>query len=483
NPLPKIQVTQLLKEVFATSVASSPKHDPLRYQLDRFDGVFYSVSPKGQIEAFDGKKKLWEQRPSKDITAGITVDQGVAVVGSRQGKLFALDAKTGQSLWQQQLSGSVLTPSLIHQNRVISISNDGTVYANDIATGQLIWTFDVPNPALSVRGYAAPVLLDDRTVAIATANAYVYAVDVITGIPSWQRRVAVSEGRGDIQRLIDVDGAPVVMDHYMVTVSYQGQVTVVDLNSQQVVWSEKASSLNSPAVDTANVYVANSDGRLVAYDLQNGQKLWENDQLLHRGLSNPVIINNLLVVGDYDGVLHLINPSNGEITGRAKTRGDVRTLRVEDNLLYVSTTKVMKPVIALIGRPNVGKSTLFNQITKSRDALVADFAGLTRDRKYGDATFQNKSFIVVDTGGIGESEQGIDSYMAEQSKTAIHEADIILFVVDARAGLLASDEQIARELRTLGKKVFLVANKVDGTHAEAAVTEFFKLGFGEPIHV
>ena len=143
----------------------------------------------------------------------------------------------------------------------------------------------------------------------------------------------------------------------------------------------------------------------------------------------------------------------------------------------------MKPVIALIGRPNVGKSTLFNQITKSRDALVADFAGLTRDRKYGDAVYQNKSFIVVDTGGIGENEGGIDTYMAEQSKTAIHEADIIIFVVDARAGLLASDEQIARELRTLGKKVYLVANKVDGVHAEAALVEFYKLGMGEPIQV
>ncbi len=143
----------------------------------------------------------------------------------------------------------------------------------------------------------------------------------------------------------------------------------------------------------------------------------------------------------------------------------------------------MKPVIALIGRPNVGKSTLFNQITKSRNALVADIPGLTRDRQYGDATFENKSFIVVDTGGIGESEQGIDAYMAEQSRTAIEEADIILFVVDARAGLLASDEQISRELRTLGKKVHLVANKVDGVHAEAAVSEFFKLGFGEPHHV
>ncbi|MFV5406677.1 ribosome biogenesis GTPase Der, partial [Acinetobacter sp. 228] len=117
------------------------------------------------------------------------------------------------------------------------------------------------------------------------------------------------------------------------------------------------------------------------------------------------------------------------------------------------------------------------------DALVADFAGLTRDRKYGDATYQNKSFIVVDTGGIGESEGGIDNYMAEQSKTAINEADIIIFVVDARAGLLASDEQIARELRTLGKKIYLVANKVDGVHAEAALVEFYKLGMGEPLQV
>lgn len=143
----------------------------------------------------------------------------------------------------------------------------------------------------------------------------------------------------------------------------------------------------------------------------------------------------------------------------------------------------MKPVLALIGRPNVGKSTLFNQITKSRNALVADIPGLTRDRQYGDATYENKSFIVVDTGGIGENEGGIDAYMAEQSKTAIEEADIILFIVDARAGLLASDEQIARDLRTLGKKVHLVANKVDGVHAEAAVSEFYKLGFGEPHHV
>ena len=139
----------------------------------------------------------------------------------------------------------------------------------------------------------------------------------------------------------------------------------------------------------------------------------------------------------------------------------------------------MKPVIALIGRPNVGKSTLFNQFTRTRNALVADMPGLTRDRQYGDAVHENKSFIVIDTGGLGESDEGIDSYMAEQARTAIQEADIVLFVVDARAGLLGSDEMIAGELRQLNKPFFLVVNKIDGLHEEAAVAEFYRLGLAE----
>ncbi len=145
----------------------------------------------------------------------------------------------------------------------------------------------------------------------------------------------------------------------------------------------------------------------------------------------------------------------------------------------------MKPVVALIGRPNVGKSTLFNQFTKSRQALVADLAGLTRDRQYGDAKFEDKAFIVIDTGGIGEADDGvgsIDDYMAEQSRTAIGEADIIVFVVDTRVGITGADETIAKLLHTLGKPVFLVANKIDGV-PETAITEFFALGFGEPYPV
>ena len=137
----------------------------------------------------------------------------------------------------------------------------------------------------------------------------------------------------------------------------------------------------------------------------------------------------------------------------------------------------MIPVIALVGRPNVGKSTLFNRITKTQDALVADFPGLTRDRQYGDASFEGKPFIVVDTGGIGVEDQAVDALMSQQSEVALIEADVVFFLVDGRAGLNAVDERIAAGLRKVSKPIILVINKVDGLDEEVVSSDFHSLGF------
>jgi len=139
----------------------------------------------------------------------------------------------------------------------------------------------------------------------------------------------------------------------------------------------------------------------------------------------------------------------------------------------------MIPVIALVGRPNVGKSTLFNRLTRSREALVADYPGLTRDRKYGEGNIDNRRFILIDTGGISGEEEGIDSMMAGQSLLAIQEADIVLFIVDSRAGLNPADYLIAKHLRVNNKKTYLVANKIDGMDPDIALAPFYELGLGE----
>ncbi len=143
----------------------------------------------------------------------------------------------------------------------------------------------------------------------------------------------------------------------------------------------------------------------------------------------------------------------------------------------------MTPVVALVGRPNVGKSTLFNRLTRTRDALVANLPGLTRDRRYGPASLEGRAILLVDTGGIAEQEAGVDVEAEAQSWRAVHEADLVLFLVDLRAGRTGADEALAQRLRALNKPVLLVANKMDGVAVDAAIGEFHRFGLGAPVAI
>ena len=143
----------------------------------------------------------------------------------------------------------------------------------------------------------------------------------------------------------------------------------------------------------------------------------------------------------------------------------------------------MLPVVALVGRPNVGKSTLFNQLTRSRDALVADYPGLTRDRRYGFADAGGRTLVVIDTGGLANDEGELASLAARQALAAMDEADAVVFVVDCREGLTAADDHIARRLRVRGKPVLVAVNKSEGLAPELAAAEFHALGLGFPVSI
>jgi len=140
----------------------------------------------------------------------------------------------------------------------------------------------------------------------------------------------------------------------------------------------------------------------------------------------------------------------------------------------------MLPVIALVGRANVGKSTLFNHLTRTRDALVADLPGLTRDRRYGYGRLGPAPYLVVDTGGLGGDDAGLDGLMARQTLLAVDESDVVFFMVDARAGITAADEQIAVLLRRRNADIRLVVNKAEGLETAIAAADFFGLGLGDP---
>ena len=141
----------------------------------------------------------------------------------------------------------------------------------------------------------------------------------------------------------------------------------------------------------------------------------------------------------------------------------------------------MKPVIALVGRPNVGKSTLFNRLTRSRDALVADLPGLTRDRHYGEGRVGERAYLVVDTGGFEPvAKDGILHEMARQTRQAVEESDVVVFIVDGRNGLAPQDKAIADYLRKTGRPIVLVVNKAEGMKYTAVASDFYELGLGDP---
>ena len=143
----------------------------------------------------------------------------------------------------------------------------------------------------------------------------------------------------------------------------------------------------------------------------------------------------------------------------------------------------MKPVIALVGRPNVGKSTLFNRLTKTRDALVADMPGVTRDRQYGDGKVGDRPYIVIDTGGLSGEDAGIETLMQSQVYQAMKEANIILFLVDGRGGITGHDQTIAQHLRQLGKEIIVLVNKTEGMNEDLVEADFYTLGLGQPYAV
>lgn len=340
NPLPKLVQANTLAPVFSLSVSSTDQEDPLRLRLDADQDKVFALDPKGTVIAYQGKQRLWEKRVSKQgLSSGVEAAEGIVIVGNQKGQVFALDQATGEQKWQAQTTGALISAALIQSGRAIMVSNDGTVYAFDVQTGQQAWTYKLPNVQFSLRGQAAPISIDPRTVAVGTSNGYIYAIDSLTGVPRMQRRVAISDGRSDIQRLIGILGEPVMAERFLISTSYQGQVTALDLSSQMVVWSQDISSLNGPAVADGKVFVTSTDGKLVAFDLMTGQEVWKNDQLLNRNLSNPVTFGSYVVVGDLDGVLHLFDPNSGQLVGRANSSGEVRSLRVVDGKLFVATRK------------------------------------------------------------------------------------------------------------------------------------------------
>ncbi len=300
----------------------------------------YAADFKGRVYAFNREngKRVWRQKTDDAITGGVSSNEGLVLYGTGDGEVVALASDSGEELWRTALSSEVISVPQTNGTLVAAQTMDGRLHALNAENGESLWRYDSPPPVLTLRGTASPLIADSAVIA-GFSTGKVMAFNVDNGLVLWERRVALPQGRSEIERMVDVDASPLLHDGVVFAAAFQGNVTALGLSSGRPVWSQEASTHRDLAAQGRTVYLSEADSVVKAFSTATGELRWENDQLLRRHINGPQVIGDYLAVGDFDGYLHLLNREDGTFVARRRLdRGGISGTMVTDgDTLYVQT--------------------------------------------------------------------------------------------------------------------------------------------------
>ncbi|MEH6585494.1 MAG: outer membrane protein assembly factor BamB [Halioglobus sp.] len=337
-----IEQSVKIKKLWSVGVGNGQGKGLYRLQPVMSGNMLYAASAEGEVKAIDrlNGKTLWKADLDTKLSGGVGHYDDALFVGSSDGSVLKLSASTGELLWSTRLQGEVLAPPQGNGKVVIAQTYDGKLQGLDADSGEKLWTYDSDVPVLTIRGTSTPIL-NGNTAYAGFASGRVVAFDAETGGVKWEVRVAISQGRSEIERIVDVDGQMALIGNELYAASYQGRVVAIDVATGRKVWQKDVSSFSGVSQGFGNVYVTDEDGTISAY-LRNGQGLrWEQTALGYRELSRPTPVSSYVAVVDLDGYLHLVSQVDGEFVGRVNAGGNgARADMIADgNLLYVFTNK------------------------------------------------------------------------------------------------------------------------------------------------
>lgn len=303
-------------------------------------GRVYVAGREGRVTAFDAETgdRQWRTDTGLRASAGPGVGGGVVVLGGLDGTLVALDAEDGDELWRVPVSSEVLSVPAISGSRVVVRCIDGRVFGFDRNTGERHWIFDQTVPLLTLRGTSDPVIRAGQVI-LGMDNGEIVALDMSDGSEVWSQDIGNREGSTELERLADADGRITVVATEVYAASYQGNVTGLSLGSGQPVWSREMSSWQGVAARRTQLFATDASSNVWALDRRNGSSLWKQDALLNRMVSTPAVLGGLVLTGDFDGYLHVLDGETGEFAGRTRVGGDAIDVApvVEGGLVYVLT--------------------------------------------------------------------------------------------------------------------------------------------------
>lgn len=285
-------------------------------------GRVYTAAVEGGVRAFDLQtgKQAWQYKSDLRLSGGPGAGQGLVVVGTLDGQVVALDAATGAEKWQVKVPNEVISAPAIAQGLVFVRTNDGRVSALSADTGERRWFWTHELPSLTVRGNA-PVVVGPGVLFAGSDDGTLTALSANDGRPLWTQTVGTPEGRSELDRMADVDGAPVLEGTTVFATSFKKETIAIEGPSGRPLWKRENGGVGGLAVTSSAVLVSDPAGTVWALDKYSGGSLWSNTTLARRSLTAPTMHGDYAVVGDYDGYLHWLKTDNGDIVGRARVGG------------------------------------------------------------------------------------------------------------------------------------------------------------------
>jgi len=336
--LEKMRDKVSIKRIWKVSVGSGD--NDLRLQLSPVikDDLIYALDTEGLLTVLNrlSGEVEWERELEDSVSGGLEVDAQRLYYATFQGELVCLDRYSGNQIWRRELtSEAISSPS--SNGRVVAVQTiDGKLFSFDTTEGIQRWRYDSVGPILSLRGTSSPLVSKSFTITT-FANGEMLAFDNKNGSTFWKASIGLPQGRTELERLVDADGKAVIDAERIYAASYQGRVVALNATTGSEVWSKPISTYSGVAVGFTQVFVANEDGDVVAFNKLNSNEVWRNEKLKYRRLSAPTVVQDMVVVSDFEGYLHFMSQVDGEIVARKHPDSDgvMGDVLVVDDMVYV----------------------------------------------------------------------------------------------------------------------------------------------------
>ena len=314
--------------------------DEQRVKLVPFvaNGMVYVASRSGNVKALDSTsgRAAWSVDIELEISGGPGAGEGLVLIGTSNGEVVALDETGGAEKWRARVSSEVLSVPKAAQGVVVVHTIDGKLFGLDSATGKQKWIYDRTIPILTLHGSSSPVIVGNSVIC-GFASGKLVMLNLNSGDLLWEVSVTAPSGRSELERMVDIDGDPLVVDDVVYVATYQGEMAAVSVDTGVVLWRRKLSSYAGLGADFSQLYVSDDTDHVLAVDPGNGSALWKNKKLQYRKLTAPIVLGGSIMVGDFEGYLHLLSREDGRLEGRLRIAKSAisSTPIVVDGVVYV----------------------------------------------------------------------------------------------------------------------------------------------------